>query len=324
MARSFHNLIVMAAVAACAVVPLTGEAQTGFKSTIRIIVPYAPGGGADVGARLLAPGLSRQLGQNVIVENKAGASGQIGTQYVQHAAPDGQTLLFTVDHSLLVVPLTTPGVSYDFSRDFISLGLAFRSAWVLSVPASAPYKDFKAYAEAVKKDPKWRSYAVPYVGGAPEAVGNALGRTLGVEMTPIPFAGSAPALQSVVAAQVPASSTGMPDAVALNEAGRVKVIAITGPKRSILLRDVPTFEELGVRGLEPVRTLIGFFAPKGLPPAMAREFNAALRTTLADPKVHDQLLRMSLEPASTSLEEATREMEDSQRFWKAAITPTKH
>ncbi|MFT3721108.1 Bug family tripartite tricarboxylate transporter substrate binding protein [Pseudorhodoferax sp.] len=319
MPHAFPRLLATFALAAGALAPLAGAAQSSFKSPIRVIVPYAPGGGADAGARLLAPGLSKELGQNIFIENKPGANGQIGTQLVQHAAPDGTTLLFTVDHSLIVVPLTTPGVTYDANRDFVALGQAFRSRWTLTIPANAPYKDFAQFAEAARKDPLIRSYGVSYIGGAPGAVGDAIGKYLGVEMVAVPFPGSAPAMQSVMGNQVPSVSTGMPEAVKAHHAGRVRVVALTGPTRSELLPEVPTFKELGVQDLETVRTLIGFFAPKGLPPAMAREFNAALRKVLATPQVHEALLQMSLEPANTTLEEAASEIEEAGRFWKQKV-----
>jgi tripartite-type tricarboxylate transporter receptor subunit TctC len=317
MMHAFSRILVAVTAALCMLVPATGSAQSSFKRPIRVIVPYAAGGGADLGARLLAPGLSKELGQTIIVENKTGASGQIGAQLVQGAAPDGTTLLFTVDHALIIVPLTTPGVNYDAVTDFTSLGIAFRSAWTLTVPATAAYKDFAQYAAALKKDPQLRSYGVPLLGGAPGAVGDTIGKYLGVEMVAIPFAGSAPTIQNVIGGQVPAASTGMPDAVKAHQAGKAKIIAVTGPARSEILPEVPTFKELGVPGLEPVRTIIGFWAPKGLPPAMAQEFNAALRKVLADREIHDKLLQMSLEPASTTLEEATREIDEENRFWKA-------
>lgn len=311
---------VAAAAVLCAFAPGWSAAQA-FKAPIKVVVPYAAGGGTDVLARLLAPGLSQALGQNVIIENKAGASGQIGTQLVQGAAPDGATLLFTVDHSLITVPLTVPDVRYDATTDFVALGQAARSAWTLSIPAGAAYRDFNAYATATKGDPLLRSYGVPFVGGAPEVVGSAIGKRLGVPMVAVPYSGSGPVIQNVMAGQVPAGITGMPEAMAVHRSGKARVVAVSGAARTPLLPDVPTFKELGIEGLE-FHTFLGFFAPKKLPAPMAQEFNAALRKTLADPAVLERIRQMSLQPAPTTLEEASREVDEMARFWKAAL-PTR-
>lgn len=187
-----------AALALAGLLPLAATAQS-FKQPIKVVVPYAAGGGTDVLARLLGQGLSKELGQPVIIENKAGASGQIGTQFVQAAAPNGATLLFTVDHSLITVPLTTPSAKYDAEADFTALGQAARSVWTLSIPATAPYKDFAGFAAAAKAEAPLRSFGVPFTGGAPTLIGEALGRHWSVAMEAIPFSGSGPVIQNVMA-----------------------------------------------------------------------------------------------------------------------------
>jgi len=310
-------IVAAAAVALSGLLPLAAAAQT-FKAPIKVIVPYAAGGGTDVLARLLGQGLSKELGQPVIVENKAGASGQIGTQLVQAAAPNGATLLFTVDHSLITVPLTTPSARYDAEADFTALGQAARSVWTLSIPASAAYQDFAGYAAALKAQVPLRSYGVPFVDGAPTMIGDALGRHWGWQMVAVPYSGSGPVIQNVMAGQVPAGITGMPEAMAVHRSGKARVIAVSGTERSALLPQVPTFKELGIQGLE-FHTFLGFFAPKNLPRDMAQEFNAALRKVLADPAVLEKLASMSLQPAPTTLAEAGEEVASMERFWKKAL-----
>ncbi|MFT3814931.1 MAG: tripartite tricarboxylate transporter substrate-binding protein [Acidovorax sp.] len=306
-----------AALALAGLLPLGAAAQA-FKQPIKVVVPYAAGGGTDVLARLLAQGIARELGQPVIIENKAGASGQIGTQFVQAAAPNGATLLFTVDHSLITVPLTTPSAKYDAEADFTALGQAARSVWTLSLPASAAYKDFAGFAAAAKADASLRSFGVPFTGGAPTLIGETLGRTWGAPMQAVPFSGSGPVIQNVMAGQVPAGITGMPEAMSVHRSGKARVVAVSGTQRSALLPDVPTFKELGVDGLE-FHTFLGFFGPKGLPKEMAQEFNAALRKVLAEPAVLDKIAGMSLQPAPTTLAEARGEVAEMERFWKRAL-----
>lgn len=319
--RTPSILVTLAAAAFTAffgLAPATGAAQT-FKAPIKIVVPYAPGGGTDVLARLLGQGLSRELGQSVLVENKPGASGQIGTQYVQTAPANGSILLFTVDQSLITVPLTNPGVKYDAVADFTALGQAARTLWALSIPAGAAYKDFAGFATAATKEPSLRSFGVPFVGGAPTLIGETLGNKLGFRMEPVPYAGSAPVIQNVMAGQVPAGITGMPEAMAVHRSGKARVIAVAGAARTSLLPDVPTFKELGIVGLE-FHTFLGFFAPKNFPKEMAQEFNAALRKVLVDPAVQEKLSSMSLQAAVTTLAEASEEVAVMDRFWKKALS----
>jgi len=314
--RNIPGLFLSGMLALGAVVP--GPAGAGsFRAPIRIVVPQAPGGGTDLIARLVAPGLSRELGQNVIVENKAGASGQLGSQLVKNAAPDGSTILCAVDHSLIIVPLTVPDVRYTVS-DFVPLGQGVRTVWALTFPPNAPYKDFREYVAALKKEPQLRAYGVPLAGGATGVIADAIGKHAGVEMTAVPFAGSAPVLQNVMAGQIPAGLTGMPEATAAYRGGKARVVAVSGAARTPLLPEVPTFRELGIEGLE-FHTFVGFFGPKGFPPAMAQEFNAALRKALADPAVQDKITQMALQPAPTTLEEASREVNELARFWKTAL-----
>ena len=139
-------------------------------------------------------------------------------------------------------------------------------------------------------------------------------------MVTVPYAGSAPVIQNVMGGQVPAGVTGMPEAMTVQRSGKARVIAVTGVERTPLLPDTPTFKELGVPGLE-FCTFVGVFAPKGFPPAMAQEFNAALRKTLADPAVLEKIQGLGLSPAPTTLEEADKELNDLTRFWKQALAP---
>jgi tripartite-type tricarboxylate transporter receptor subunit TctC len=159
---------------------------------------------------------------------------------------------------------------------------------------------------------------VPFTGGAPTLIGEALGRHWSVAMEAIPFSGSGPVIQNVMAGQVPAGITGMPEAMAVHRSGKARVVAVSGAQRSALLPDVPTFKELGIDGLE-FHTFLGFFGPKNLPKEMAQEFNAALRKVLAEPAVLDKLGSMSLQPAPTTLAEARAEVAAMERFWKKAL-----
>jgi len=189
---------------------------------------------------------------------------------------------------------------------------------VLSVPMDVPYTAFDGYLQALRREPLLRAYGVPLAGGAAKMIGDAIGKHIGVDMVQVPFPGSAPVLQNVMANQIPAGITGMPEAVNAHRAGRARVIAVAGPQRSVLIPAVPTLQELGIAGLE-FQTVLGYFAPKGLPQALAEEFNAALRKTLADAQIQERILQLGLSPASTTLDEASREIAEMARFWREAL-----
>jgi len=319
--QAVSKSLLTAACTVCFLVPIDAFAQN-FKVPIRVVVPYAAGGGADALARILAPGLSKELGTPVIVDNKPGAGGQIGTQLMVGAPVDGSLLLLTPDPPITSLPLTVPTIKYDPFGDFRPLGQTARTPWTLNIPPNAAYKDFKEYAAAMRKDPLLRSYGVPLTGGAMSMIGEAIGKHIGAEMTIVPFNGSAPVIQNVMGGQLPSGVTGMPEAMSVTRSGKARVIAVTGLDRTPLLPDVPTFKELGVTGVE-FYTFVGFFAPKGFPTPMAQEFNAALRKSLADPAVLEKIAGLGLAPASTTLDEATQEVETLTKFWRAALAPKK-
>lgn len=288
-----------------------------FKGPIRIVVPFGAGGATDVVARVLAPGLAKQLGQSVVVENKPGASGQLGTAAVKAAPPDGSTFLLALDHSVVVVPLMTPSAGYDALRDFVAVGQVARFQWTFAVPVSSPAKSLNEFVEAVRKDPTQGNYGVPLQGGVPDIIGASLSRKGGIPMTAVPFGGSATLMPQLVGGHLAAGVTGEPEGLQMSKGGKVRILAISGSKRSTFMPGVPTFEEQGYPGVS-VNSFNAFFAPKALPKPLAEKFNAALRTTLADKDVQQKIQEMSLELAPADLQESAQEVGRSYEFWKRA------
>lgn len=288
-----------------------------FKGPIRIVVPFGAGGATDAVARVLAPGLGKQLGQTVIVENKPGASGQLGTAAVKAAAPDGSTFLLALDHSVIVVPLMTPSAGYDALRDFVAVGQVARFQWTFAVPASSPAQSLNEFVEAVRKDPTLGNYGVPLQGGVPDMIGASLSRKGGIPITAVPFGGSATLMPQLVGGHLAAGVTGEPEGLQMSKGGKVRILAISGSKRSTFLPSVPTFEEQGYQGVS-VNSFNAFFAPKALPRTLAEKCNVALRLTLADKDVQQKIQEMSLELAPADLQESTQEVGRSYDFWKRA------
>ena len=302
------------AAAAAGLLLATAASAQDFKGPVRIVVPFAAGGATDALARLLAPGLGKALGQQIIIDNRPGASGQIGTAAVKAAPPDGSTFLLALDHSVVVVPLITPAAGYDAVKDFVPVGQVARFQWTLAVPAGSPARTLSEFVEVVRKDPKQGNYGVPLTGGVPDIIGAAISRKADVRMEPVPFGGSAQLMPQLIGGQLASGVTGEPEGVQMLRGGKVRILAISGGKRSSLLPDVPTFEELGFTGVN-VNSFNAFFAPKGLPRPTAEKFNAALRGVLKEPEVEQKIREMSLELAPTDLEQSARELAKSYEFW---------
>ena len=288
-----------------------------FKQTIRLIVPYGAGGTTDVMARAVAPTLSKELGQSVVVENKPGANGQIGTQFVKTAPADGSVFLFTIDFSVVILPMITPNVGYT-QQDFLPVGKVGRFQWVFVTPLSGPAKTLPEFIELARRDESIRNYGVPIVGGVPQIMGEAVARKADVTMTVVPFAGAAPLMPQLMGGQLAAGIVGVGEASSMAKSGKVRLLGISGKKRSPSLPEVPTFDELGLPGVQ-VGTLYSAFAPKGLPKPLAERFNKALRLAVADPQFESRTQELSIESESTNLEDTQREITALTEFWQRAL-----
>jgi tripartite-type tricarboxylate transporter receptor subunit TctC len=287
-----------------------------------LVVPYGAGGSTDVMARAVAPTLSRELGQPVLIENKPGANGQIGTQYVKTAAADGSTFLFTLDHSVVIVPLITPNVGYSPLKDFQAVGKVGRFQWVFTTPLAGPAKTLPEFIDLARRDSNLRNVGVPIIGGVPQIMGEAVSKRVAADMTVIPFAGAAPLMPQLMGGQIAAGIVGVGEALSMSKSGKVRLLGISGIKRSSILPDVPTFDELGMPGVT-LGTLYSVFAPKDLPRALAERFNKALALAVADPKVGQRAHEMSIELESVSLDDAQREITTVAEFWRRALASSK-
>lgn len=292
-----------------------------FKSPIRLVVPFSAGGATDVLARMVAPTISKELGQPVLIENKPGANGQIGAQYVKSAPADGSAFLVTTEHPIVILPFITPNVSYVAERDFAIVGKIANLQWTLSAPASTGAKTLSEFVAYVKADPTRGNYGVPSDGGVPQMIGAVVGKKGQVDMTVVPFAGGAPIVSNLMGGQISSGVTGAPEAVQMQKSGKVNILGISGTKRSPYLPAVPTFEELGYPGLT-VESWFAVYSPKGLPQPLAEKFNKALNVALEDPKVKQQIVDLSLQATPTTRSEANAEFTKAVAFWRTATSAT--
>ena len=282
---------------------------------IRLVAPFAPGGNIDITARTIAPGMSAQLGQQVIVENRAGAGGRLGTEFVAKAAPDGYTWLLGSSGSLTVNPVFATTATYDPVRDFVPTSLISIVPLVLVVHPSLPARTAKEFIALTKAKPGAVLMASAGTGSNTHLTGELFQVITGVKLTHVPYKGSGQALTDLIGGhahcifdQVSASG---PHVVA----GKLRAIAVASSKRSTLLPDVPTMEESGVRGFES-STYTGVFLPAATPKNIVSRVHAALLKVLEQPATRDAFQRLGAEVIKSTPEEVTRRMTTDIAKWR--------
>ena len=278
------------------------HAQIKFDKPIRILVGFAPGGTADIIARVVAEKMTASVGQPVIVENRPGAIGRITADAVKAAAPDGTTIMVMPIGPMAVVPHVYKDITYDPIKDFtpIALGATFQFA-IAAGPASGA-KTWNEFAAWAKANPTKAAYATSGAGSLPHFFGVLLGREIGVEMVHVPYKGSAAYLNDLLGGQVPAAVDAIADLTELHRAGKVRVLASSGATRSTALPDVPTFNELGVKGVEAMGWF-GFFAPARTPQPIVDALNQAINKALQSPDVAEKLSKLGMDPATGTPEQ---------------------
>ena len=299
---------------ALAVAALPTLAQD-LKSPMRIIVGYPPGGTADAVARLYAEELQQRLNVQVIVENKAGAGGQIAAETFRSSAPpDGSTLLLANSHMMSTLPLTTRSVKYDSVKDFepISRLATFEVGLIASAGSTA--RSVRDYVDAVRANPKLGFYGIPAPGSSPQFVGYSIGRKENLSLTAVPYKGGAPLVADLLGGQVPVGIDAVGGALELVKAGKLRMLAVVGPKRLPWLPDVPTFAELGYKDLDR-SSWMGLFAPLQTPPALIRRINQAVVAASASPKMAEQLDKLAILPASSTPEDLRESVRQELATW---------
>jgi tripartite-type tricarboxylate transporter receptor subunit TctC len=262
--------------------------------TVRVLVGFPPGGGTDVIARLLADKLKDELRANVVVDNKPGAGGQIAAQALKQAEPDGTTWFISHDHTISIVPLVLKNPGFDPARDFVAVAGFASFVNALAVAGPLPPKNFGEYVAWVKAQPGGRSaIGVPAPASVPEFVVRLIGERFALDLVAAPYRGSAPMLNDLYGAQIPAAIASIPELIEPHNAGKLRVLAVLGSARQAALPDVPTLAELGLAGFEDV-PYYAFFAPTGTPQAELDRFSAALARVVAQPEVRERLVAMGL------------------------------
>jgi len=288
---------------------------------VRLVVPLSPGGFADTPTRILAPRLSEQFGKQFFVENKPGAGGSIGWDYVAKAAPDGYTLAIT-GSTLLVGSHLYKNIPYDVFKDFTHISMMASGPYVLVVnPKKVPVANVRELIAAAKAKPGAIDYASSGNGSSQHLVGALFNSMAGVQLNHVPYKGSGPAMQDLLAGEVGVSFAGVPNVLGNVKGGRLKALAVTTPKRWVELPDVPTMAEAGVPGYEATLWL-SISGPAGMPKDLVQRLTTEIARALKDPELQAKFRDAGVEADSMSGDELLRYMRSEDAKWGKVVKDT--
>jgi tripartite-type tricarboxylate transporter receptor subunit TctC len=273
---------------------LAGVQMAGAQSNypdrpIKVIVPYVAGGAADITARLVAQAMSDSMGQPVVVENKPGANGTIGSDIVSKAAPDGYTLLLTASGPLVINPVLYKKVPFDPIKDFSPISMLITYQYALVVPAKSPIKNIGELVTEARAKPKAFSYGSTGIGGGGHLAGELFGLLANAEFTHVPYKGAAPALADLLGGQLTFTFEPLVTGIPLMKAGNLRGFAVSGMKRSKAMPSLPTMNELGYKGFN-ITQFQGLLAPAGTDPAIIRRLNEEAIKALKSPAIIRRLV----------------------------------
>ncbi|MFN7085020.1 MAG: Bug family tripartite tricarboxylate transporter substrate binding protein [Burkholderiales bacterium] len=284
----------------CGVPPL--QAQTFPVKPVRIVVGYSPGGATDVTARLIAQELGRAWGQQVIVDNRPGASGTIGVELTVKAAADGHNLLISPQTSVVTAPLIFRKVNFDTLRDLAPAGVIGSTPLMLFVHPSLPPRNFKEFSAFVTANQAKLSYATGGIGSTPHLANELLNLSLGVKLVHVPYKGENPGVADVIGGQVPMMFANLPVVLPHVKAGKLRALAVTSPKRSPLAPEYPTIAESGLPGFD-IATWMGLYAPAATPADLVDRLNRDLNKVMSPPEFRQRMLDQGLDPAGGTPEQ---------------------
>jgi len=285
----------------------SAQAQSFPNKPIRLIVPFAPGGVTDVSGRIVATALTKRLNQQVIVENKPGASGNIGAQLVSKAAPDGYTLLLALDGTLVINPHVYERTGFDALNDFAPIVKVGDSIIIIVAHPSVGVKTLAEMVALSKSNGKGLEFGTSGSGSITHVAGELLKQQSGANLVHVPYKGGGPAAADVVAGHIPLAFASASSVAQFLEAGRLTPIGVPSPKRSVVFPNVATFAEVGVQGVE-LNSWVGVLAPANTPDAIIKQLNAEINAVLSEPEVKTQLQGYGIIAASGSAAEFATEI----------------
>jgi len=319
--RDFLSLLGSAAAA----LPHHAMAQTVAQTTtpnwpqrvVRIIVPYVPGGGTDAVARILAAGLSKSAGYQIVIENKGGGSTNIGTEAVAHATPDGYTVLFC-SLSFAINRFLFPTLGYDSFVDFAPVTLIASYPDLMTVPNTSPASSVAEFITYAKTNGGKTTFASSGTGSSPHLAGELFKRRAGIEMTHIPYRGAGPAMTDVIAGRVDVMFNTFGATLSLVRDGQLRGLAVTSAKRFPAAPELPTIAETALPGFD-VTAWYALYVPAQTPPEIIRKLNADVVAVLADPGVRDKMELLGIAVVGSTPAELARHLKAETELWGPVI-----
>ncbi len=301
--------------------PGSASAQTYPAKVVRIVVPYPPGGSNDVLARHLAQKLAPAIGQNVIVDNRGGASGAIGADHVAKSAPDGYTLLFN-SASFACSAAAEPSLPFDTEKDFAAVAGTGVGPMLLNVHPSMPVKNVKELIQLARSRPGQLNYSSSGSAGINHLATELFSHMAKINIVHVPYKGMAPAITDLIGGQVQLLITTFPSIGTQVKAGRVKALAVTSPTRSEFAPELPTVAESGVPGYE-AQIWWGLFAPAGTPKPIVDRLNAEVRKILETADMKEKLAREGAQPLIQTPEQFGNTLRSSIQTWRKVVKDAK-
>ena len=294
--------------------PSVAFAQAWPSKPIKWVVPFAPGGTTDILARTVGEKLGAALGQPVIVENRPGAGGGVGADFVAKSPPDGYTLVGGTISTHAINTSLYKSLPYDPVRDFVPITLIARLPNLLVINPNVPAKNVAELVALMKANPGKYTFASSGNGTSQHLSGELFKSIAGVDMQHVPYKGSPPALQDVVGGQVTMTFDNITTALPLAKAGNLRALAVTTAQRSAVAPEIPTMAEAGLAGYE-IGSWQGVFAPAGTPPEIVRRLNTEIVRILKSPEIHDKLIALGAEPVGNSVDEFTAMVKSEVVKW---------
>lgn len=312
--------VVRRALLCCALAGVAGVAAAQDYPTkpIRLIVPFAPGGLADTSARAVADKLGARLGQSVVVENRAGASGNIGMQAVAQAAPDGYTLVLGFDGTVVINPHIFSKPGFDTLSDFAPVTKLGDATLLLVAHPSVPARNIRELIELEKSKPGTLSYGTSGTGGTPHMAGELINQRYGTKFVHVPYKGGGQAVIDVVGGQIPLVFTAVASAQQHVKSGKLVGIGVSSAKRSSSLPDVPTFVESGLTDFV-VDSWVGILAPAKTPRPILERLQRELAEVLKDPEVRNRYATLGIEPVGNTPEQFAAQIRADLARWEKVV-----
>jgi len=321
--RNLLSAAWIAAIAAVAAGPAQAQAPAQGSAAgaqpLRLVVGFPPGGALDTLARALAEQLRLGGEEQVIVDNRPGAATRISIEYVKRSPPNGRTVLLSSNAPLVIFPMTYRQLAYDVQRDFIPVAHLVEVPTVISAGADRPYKTLQQYVAWVRANPSQANVGLTSLGGLLHFAVLGMGKSVGVELKPVPYKGGAPLATDLVGGHVPLSTDALGSQLELHRAGKLRILAVSGTRRVQSLPDVPTAREAGVDGFDHANASYSAFVPAGTPAQAVQRLEKAFVAAMQQPQVRAAMTRAGMEATGLPGAALSRTLNAEREFWRPLV-----